>query len=191
MDINNFSGRLMRWRLKVSEVFYKVQYQKGLKNTPADTLSCLTISSETTQEVNEELSDYPKSPKVRVASTPKAFIHTQAKPLEHVHDEVMKYDLQEINDSVVHGHDDLLDDADAILDDLLTSDDVLRSTTSMAGETANHYLLLTMSDELPQEQAQDNFVREVASRLNQGRLPPSPFVKIVSFFRLHLAECIL
>lgn len=58
MNINNPSGRLMRWILIHSEFGYEVQYKNGLINTKADAVSCLLTSSETNQTINKDVSSY-------------------------------------------------------------------------------------------------------------------------------------
>ena len=55
MEINDPSGRLMRWRLRLGEFDFEVKYKKGNLNAQADALSRLPTSGETTVSVDEEI----------------------------------------------------------------------------------------------------------------------------------------
>ena len=55
MNINDPSGRLMRWRLRLSEFDFEVQYKKGKANTQADALSRLQTLGETTASVDDAI----------------------------------------------------------------------------------------------------------------------------------------
>ena len=58
MEITEPSGRLMRWRLRISEFDFSVKYKKGTANTQADALSRLPTTGGTTVEVDEEIPCY-------------------------------------------------------------------------------------------------------------------------------------
>ena len=58
MEITEPSGRLMRWRLRLSEFHFVVKYKKGLLNTQADALSRLATSGETTVDIDDEIPCY-------------------------------------------------------------------------------------------------------------------------------------
>ena len=49
------TGRLMRWRLRLSEFDFDVKYKKGSKNSVADCLSRLRTLGETTTEVDDQI----------------------------------------------------------------------------------------------------------------------------------------
>ena len=55
MTIAEPSGRLMRWRLRLSEFDFVVLYKKGKINTQADALSHLPTSGDTTSEIDDEI----------------------------------------------------------------------------------------------------------------------------------------
>ena len=55
MTIAEPSGRLMRWRLRLSEFDFVVLYKKGKINTQADALSRLPTSGDTTSEIDDEI----------------------------------------------------------------------------------------------------------------------------------------
>ena len=70
MEIAEPAGRLMRWRLRLGEFDFRIEYKKGLKNTQADALSRLRTLGETTVPLEEEIpcftmseSDRPSEPK--------------------------------------------------------------------------------------------------------------------------------
>ena len=58
MEITEPAGRLMRWRLRLSEFNFVVKYKKGLLNTQADALSRLRTSGDTTVDVDDEIPCY-------------------------------------------------------------------------------------------------------------------------------------
>ena len=49
------SGRLMRWRLRLSEFDFQILYKKGKLNTQADALSRLTTLGETSSDLDEDI----------------------------------------------------------------------------------------------------------------------------------------
>ena len=49
------SGRLMRWRLRLSEFNFTIQYKRGVQNTQADALSRLATLGETTSDLDDEI----------------------------------------------------------------------------------------------------------------------------------------
>ena len=55
LEIAEPSGRLTRWRLRLSEFDFEVKYKKGKLNTHADALSRLQTSGGTTIQVDEEI----------------------------------------------------------------------------------------------------------------------------------------
>ena len=55
MTIAEPSGRLMRWRLRLSEFDFAVLYKKGKINTQADALSRLPTSGDTTSAIDDEI----------------------------------------------------------------------------------------------------------------------------------------
>ena len=55
LTINEPSGRLMRWSLRLTEFYFKVKYKKGLLNTQTDTLLRLTTSVETIDEDDDRI----------------------------------------------------------------------------------------------------------------------------------------
>ena len=58
MEITEPSGRLMRWRLRLSEFNFVVKYKKGLLNTQADALSRLPTNGGTVVEIDEDIPCY-------------------------------------------------------------------------------------------------------------------------------------
>lgn len=57
-NCKNPSSRLIRWRLKLEEYDYEIQYHKGKDNTASDALSRQTINNLTTE--NNLLDEYNK-----------------------------------------------------------------------------------------------------------------------------------
>ena len=55
LEVSEPSGRLMRWRLRLSEFDFAVKYKKGTANTQADALSRLPTTGYTSVEVDEEI----------------------------------------------------------------------------------------------------------------------------------------
>ena len=55
MTIAEPSGRLMRWRLRLSEFDFTIQYKRGVQNTQADALSRLATLGETTSDIDDEI----------------------------------------------------------------------------------------------------------------------------------------
>ena len=54
MNIAEPSGRLMRWRLQLSEFDFTIQYKRGVQNSHADKLSRLATLGETTSDLDDE-----------------------------------------------------------------------------------------------------------------------------------------
>eukprot|EP00171_Calliarthron_tuberculosum_P001622 IDg1622t1 len=57
-EINDPSGRLMRWRLRLAEYRFKTEYRKGIKNCQGDAMSRLASGSHTTVDIDEEIPAY-------------------------------------------------------------------------------------------------------------------------------------
>eukprot|EP00171_Calliarthron_tuberculosum_P023081 IDg23081t1 len=57
-EINDPSGRLMRWRLRLAEYRFKTEYRKGIKNCQGDAMSRLASNSHTTVDIDEEIPAY-------------------------------------------------------------------------------------------------------------------------------------
>ena len=57
----------MRWRLRLSEFDFEIQYKKGLKNTQADALSRLKTFSETISPIDDEIPCFTTDPCVSLA----------------------------------------------------------------------------------------------------------------------------
>ena len=54
MNIVDPSGRLVRWRLRLSEFDFDIEYKKGTANAPADTVSRLRTPMGTTVDAHED-----------------------------------------------------------------------------------------------------------------------------------------
>lgn len=59
MEICEPSGRLMRWRLRLSEFDFNIVHKKGLINTQADAMSRLTTLGSTTVDIDDDIPQYP------------------------------------------------------------------------------------------------------------------------------------
>ena len=55
MEINEPSGPLIRWKLRLSEFDLDIQYKKEYANTQADALSCLATLGETALDTNDDI----------------------------------------------------------------------------------------------------------------------------------------
>ena len=55
MNITNPSGRLLRWRLRLSLFHFAINYKKGSRNLHADEMSRLSTLGETTIETDYEI----------------------------------------------------------------------------------------------------------------------------------------
>ena len=55
MNIDDASGRLSRWRLRLSEFDFEVRCVKGVKNSLADAMSRLPTSGGTTVPIDDEI----------------------------------------------------------------------------------------------------------------------------------------
>ena len=55
INVGEPSGRIMRWRLRLSECNFEVHHRKGYLNTQADALSRLGTDGETSVEVDENI----------------------------------------------------------------------------------------------------------------------------------------
>ena len=58
MNITDPSGRLLRWRLRLSEFDFAINYKKGSRNLHADAMSRLSTLGETTVERDYEIPCY-------------------------------------------------------------------------------------------------------------------------------------
>lgn len=70
MGISEPSGRLMRWRLRLSEFDFQVVYKKGKLNTQADALSRLTTLGSTVVAPDEDI------PCFLIQDSPRPCVHT-------------------------------------------------------------------------------------------------------------------
>ncbi|CDF32470.1 unnamed protein product [Chondrus crispus] len=57
MNVTDPSGRLIRWRLRLSEFDFKIKYKKGKANSQADALSRLRTAGETNEDRFDALDD--------------------------------------------------------------------------------------------------------------------------------------
>ncbi|CDF35613.1 unnamed protein product [Chondrus crispus] len=55
MNVTDPSGRLIRWRLRLSEFDFEIKYKKGKANSQADALSRLQTAGETVDEIDDEI----------------------------------------------------------------------------------------------------------------------------------------
>ena len=55
MNISDPSGRLIRWRLRLSEFDFEIKYKKGKANSQADALSRLLTEGETIDAIDDEI----------------------------------------------------------------------------------------------------------------------------------------
>ena len=62
MNVTDPSGRLIRWRLRLSKFDFEIKYKKGKANSQADALSRLLTAGETTDEVDEEIPCFMAEP---------------------------------------------------------------------------------------------------------------------------------
>lgn len=74
MEINDRSGGLMRWLLRLSEFGFQVVYKKGYLNTQADALSRLATLGETFITTDDDIPCY-QVPDVGAAPAPSASGH--------------------------------------------------------------------------------------------------------------------
>ena len=58
MEIVEPSGRLMRWRLRLSEFDFRIEYKKGTLNAQADALSRLRTLGETTVPIDDDIPSF-------------------------------------------------------------------------------------------------------------------------------------
>ena len=61
MEIAEPSGRLMRWRLRLGDFDFRIEYKKGNKNTQADALSRLKTLGETVVPIDEDIPCFPST----------------------------------------------------------------------------------------------------------------------------------
>ena len=76
MEITDPSGRLMRWRLRLSEFDFVVKYKKGLLNMQADALSRLPTDGVTQVEFDEEIPCYTVDEQIGEADEEEDFIES-------------------------------------------------------------------------------------------------------------------
>ncbi|CDF34164.1 unnamed protein product [Chondrus crispus] len=76
MNVTDPSGRLIRWRLRLSEFDFEIKYKKGKANSQADALSRLRTAGETVEEIDDEIPCFMAEPAEAV--TPEELIREQA-----------------------------------------------------------------------------------------------------------------
>ncbi|CDF36419.1 unnamed protein product [Chondrus crispus] len=62
MNVTDPSGRLIRWRLRLSEFDFEIKYKKGKANNQADALSRLRTAGETVDEIDDEIPCFMAEP---------------------------------------------------------------------------------------------------------------------------------
>ena len=62
MNVKDPSGRLIRWRLRLSEFDFEIKYKKGNANSQADALSRLLTEGETVDEIDGDIPCFMAEP---------------------------------------------------------------------------------------------------------------------------------
>ena len=62
MNVTDPSGRLIRWRLRLSEFDFELKYKKGKANSQAEALSRLLTKEETVDEIDDEIPCFMAEP---------------------------------------------------------------------------------------------------------------------------------
>ena len=62
MNVTDQSGRLIRWRLRLSEFDFEIKSKKGKANSQADALSRLLTKGETVDEIDDEIPCFMAEP---------------------------------------------------------------------------------------------------------------------------------
>ncbi len=155
MEIQEPSGRLMRWRLRLSEYDFQVMYKQGHLNTQADALSRLHTLAETVHEDWDEIPaftviEYASDYEHLFANTPlkKRFKH----PSPHNYD-----DEQE----------DILDLSDVTADAVFATLPEPKKTDPLFSPITH--------EELVTAQLSDPFCTDVRRKLNEGVVLPFGF----------------